>query len=102
VLEVGAGAGLPGILAVLKGAEFVVLSDYESQSLLENLKRNVLENIPEDLLDKVAVQGHIWGQDMTAITKYSQLTQNLIVDIDPHSPGSLRRIVFGCQSNIVH
>ena len=70
VLELGAGAGLPGILAALEGADLVVLSDYKSPKLLANLERNVAENIPAKLNDKVKVEGHIWGQDGSAITQY--------------------------------
>jgi EEF1A N-terminal glycine/lysine methyltransferase len=70
VLELGAGTGLPGILAVLEGADLVVLSDYKSPKLLANLERNVTENIPAKLKDKVKVEGHIWGQDDSAITQY--------------------------------
>jgi EEF1A N-terminal glycine/lysine methyltransferase len=69
VLEVGAGTGLPGILSVLVGADFVVLSDYESPTVLENLRRNVKENVPGELLSKVAVEGHTWGQSINAVTK---------------------------------
>lgn len=70
VLELGAGAGLPGIVATLEGAEMVVLSDYESPTILANLQRNVLENIPKQLQGKVKVEGHIWGEDTFALTQY--------------------------------
>ena len=68
-MELGAGAGLPGIVAALEGAELVVLSDYESQSLIDNLKRNVQENVPLEFQSKVKVEGHIWGQDIAAIAQ---------------------------------
>jgi EEF1A N-terminal glycine/lysine methyltransferase len=70
VLELGAGAGLAGIVAVLQGADFVLLSDYESSLLLENLSRNVKENVPSVLQNQIAVSGHIWGQDVLSVARY--------------------------------
>jgi EEF1A N-terminal glycine/lysine methyltransferase len=61
VLELGAGAGLPGILSILEGANSVVLSDYNSPELLKNLERNVEENIPSILKHAIKVEGHTWG-----------------------------------------
>jgi EEF1A N-terminal glycine/lysine methyltransferase len=69
VLELGAGAGLPGILTALEGAELVVLSDYESPTILDNLRRNVHENILENMQSKVKVEGHVWGQSTIGITR---------------------------------
>ena len=70
MLELGAGAGLPGITAALEGSELVVLSDYDSPTLLTNLRQNVEDNIPELLHPKVKVEGHIWGQSTAPITQY--------------------------------
>ena len=69
VLEVGAGAGLAGIVAALYGAKLVVLSDYDSPRLLENLRQNTEVNLPMSIRERVKVLGHIWGQDTTSITK---------------------------------
>jgi EEF1A N-terminal glycine/lysine methyltransferase len=70
VLELGAGAGLPGIISTLQGAEIVVLSDYESPKVLQNLRRNIEENIPKTQLSRIKVEGHIWGQNSDSITRY--------------------------------
>jgi EEF1A N-terminal glycine/lysine methyltransferase len=88
VLELGAGSGLPGILSVLLGADFVVLSDYESPVLLENLTRNVKANITPPFLDKVAVEGHIWGEHVSNITKFSPIKAGLTIDIELNSLAS--------------
>jgi nicotinamide N-methyltransferase len=48
VLELGAGAGLPSIIAALAGAQRVVVTDYPDASLVENLRYNVDMNVPED------------------------------------------------------
>src|SRR5271154_1839582 len=69
VLELGAGAGLPGIVTALEGAQFTVLSDYESPTVLANLIRNVDENIPLTLRNRVVVEGHIWGENAGSITR---------------------------------
>ena len=41
VLELGAGAGVPGIVCALHGARRVVITDYPDQNLIENLRSNV-------------------------------------------------------------
>lgn len=75
VLELGAGGGLPGIVAAKNGARKVsffvrnflcisgihnsqvVLTDYPDRDLIENLAFNVAENIPDQLSrDRVFVQ----------------------------------------------
>ncbi|KAI9702214.1 MAG: hypothetical protein M1820_006296 [Bogoriella megaspora] len=71
VLELGSGAGLPGIIATLAGAEEVMLSDYPSSPTLQNLTSNVRENVPMDHANRVAVAGHVWGDFFTS--PYSQL-----------------------------
>jgi len=62
VLELGAGGGLPGIVAAENGARMVVLTDYPDATLLENLECNVQKNVSPDLRQRVHVKGYIWGQ----------------------------------------
>jgi nicotinamide N-methyltransferase len=48
VLELGAGAGLPGILlAKIRDDVQVVLSDYPDEELIDTLNQNVTSNIPD-------------------------------------------------------
>jgi len=61
VLELGAGGGLPGIVAAKNGARKVVLTDYPDNILIENLEFNVTKNIPSATEDRVSVMGYIWG-----------------------------------------
>ncbi|XP_072041672.1 histidine protein methyltransferase 1 homolog [Amphiura filiformis] len=48
VLELGCGAGLPGIFALKHGAENVTLQDYNEEVLEEMTVPNVLLNSPDD------------------------------------------------------
>ncbi|KAJ6621369.1 putative methyltransferase-domain-containing protein [Mycena sp. CBHHK59/15] len=61
VLELGAGGGLPGIIAAKNGAKHVVLTDYPDAELVANLEYNVQETLPVSLKADVSVQGYIWG-----------------------------------------
>ena len=79
VLELGAGTGLAGLLAALKGARRVVITDYPAAEVLENLRKNVAKNIDtrrridtDDVsvagtevvkleIGDVSVAGHEWG-----------------------------------------
>ncbi|KAK4700729.1 EEF1A N-terminal glycine/lysine methyltransferase, partial [Phenoliferia sp. Uapishka_3] len=45
VLELGAGGGLPGLVAALEGAANVVISDFPDPALVKNLEANVEGNI---------------------------------------------------------
>lgn len=65
VLELGAGTGLAGIVAGLKGAREVVISDYPAPEVLgnirENVRRNVLSRQDKTGVGEVKVEGHEWG-----------------------------------------
>jgi nicotinamide N-methyltransferase len=67
VLELGAGTGLAGIVASLKGAGRTVISDYPAEEVLDNIRANVERNMSsreeegEVLIRDVVVQGHQWG-----------------------------------------
>lgn len=64
VLEVGAGTGLAGIIAALRGAREVVLTDYPADEVLGNLRANVQRNVgPGTKLQTsgLSVHGHEWG-----------------------------------------
>lgn len=41
VLELGAGAGLPGIVSAINGASKVVVTDYPDPDLIDNIAHNV-------------------------------------------------------------
>jgi nicotinamide N-methyltransferase len=56
-----AGVGLVGIVSTLAGASDVCISDYPAKVVLDNIKRNVKQNVPEELAPKAKVEGHAWG-----------------------------------------
>ncbi|KAJ6342249.1 hypothetical protein OIU78_010223 [Salix suchowensis] len=58
VIELGAGAGLPGLTAALLGASRVLLTDIAP--LLPGLAKNVEAN---ELEDRVEVRELVWGSD---------------------------------------
>lgn len=63
VLELGAAAGIPSIVAAREGAAVVVASDYPEQPLIDVLRRNLDENTTASTSSgSVAVaQGYLWG-----------------------------------------
>ncbi|KAN0115014.1 hypothetical protein V8E51_004558 [Hyaloscypha variabilis] len=76
VLELGAGTGLAGIVAGLKGAKEVVISDYPAPEVLENIKNNVERNVlsrkDASGVGEVRVKGHEWGVLDDAFSKESK------------------------------
>lgn len=67
VLEMGAGTGLPSVVAGLKGADEVVVTDYPAKEVLETLETNIERNIVMEnsltgtIPPSVQVLGHEWG-----------------------------------------
>ncbi|KAL1858389.1 hypothetical protein Plec18167_006909 [Paecilomyces lecythidis] len=62
VLELGAGAALPSLLAVLAGASTVVTSDHPSSPAFAGaINHNITTNIPLNLRDRITAEPHEWG-----------------------------------------
>lgn len=81
VLELGAGAGLSGIVATLAGGKEVVMSDYPAPVVLANIKRNAVKAIPASLRSNWSVQGHEWGVfDQVALPQKHQFCRILAAD----------------------
>lgn len=80
VLELGAGAGLCGILAVLAGAKRVVLSDYPAESMMANLKHNVESLLGPEQIARTKIVPHLWGEDTSVLTEGSRFDVILLAD----------------------
>jgi ribosomal protein L11 methylase PrmA len=65
VLELGAGAGLPGIL-IAKTHGSVTVSDYPDEVLIKTLSENVQNN---GVSDRCRVIPYAWGSDDTILTR---------------------------------
>lgn len=64
-IEMGAGTGLPSLMAALLGAKRVLVTDYPAPVVIENLTKNVELNLKHQEAAKdveVAVEGHGWGE----------------------------------------
>lgn len=72
VLELGAGAGLPGLVAACLDARKVVITDYPDIDLVQNISKNI-EAAGFDGSDefedgkRVAAAGYCWGADVDPI-----------------------------------
>lgn len=66
----------------MAGAEEVLLSDYPSPAILANTRANVERNVPKELLNKIAVQGHEWGvlKDQFSQAKANRFSRILCAD----------------------
>ncbi|KAL5003794.1 hypothetical protein BDV10DRAFT_3308 [Aspergillus recurvatus] len=68
VLELGAGAGLPSIIATLANASTVTITDHPSSPALGPtgaIAFNVKRNIPSSTI-KIDIRSHEWGTTLTA------------------------------------
>ncbi|KAH3686438.1 hypothetical protein WICPIJ_002618 [Wickerhamomyces pijperi] len=65
VLELGAAAALPSLIAGYNGARTVIATDYPDADLIGNIQHNVDEALSNMTTSKerVHVEGYIWGND---------------------------------------
>jgi EEF1A N-terminal glycine/lysine methyltransferase len=64
VLEFGAAAGLPSIVAGKLGAKLVCASDFPSPPVITTLEKNIIANNVDSI---VKVVPHIWSEDVSPI-----------------------------------
>lgn len=94
VIELGAGAGLPGLTAALLGASRVFLTDV--RQLLPGLEKNVEAN---GFKERVEVKELVWGSDesLSEITVSNKFDVVLMSDVffDPEDMTGLGRTLKG-------
>lgn len=97
MLELGAGTGLSGIVACLKGARRTVISDYPAEEVLGNIRANVERNVKGKKVGEIEVKGHEWGvlDSEFAVREKGMFGRVLVADClwMPWQHGNLRRSV---------
>lgn len=78
VIEFGAGAALPGLLCVKRGAAFATLTDYPDPAIVHNLERNWFENLVETAEEKQERLGA--RVESIHTTRYTTLLESSRVD----------------------
>lgn len=68
-IEMGAGTGLPSLMAAMLGAKRVLVTDYPAAVVIENLRKNVELNLKDHKGPEVAVEGHGWGGLSTPLAR---------------------------------
>ncbi|PJF19718.1 hypothetical protein PSACC_00461 [Paramicrosporidium saccamoebae] len=75
ILELGAGAGLPSILAAEAGAHKVVVTDYPDNELIVNIQKNIDSLLDEEAQKRITAKGYLWGADSTLVLSQNNSTQ---------------------------
>lgn len=70
VVELGAGAGLPSLIASKLGAKLVTCTDYPDNELIDNLSHNFGINCEGDEGNHV-VEGFLWGDDTHKLKSFN-------------------------------
>ena len=72
ILEFGSGAALPTIVSAKKGAQKIIATDSPEDELLDNIKNNFNENVPNAIASGlVVVEPLLWGKDVSHLLKHS-------------------------------
>lgn len=64
VLEFGAAAGLPSIMAALNDASQVIVTDYPDRALIDTLRVNLDRNVHGERRKRIQELGFLWGDSV--------------------------------------
>lgn len=67
VLELGAGAGTPGVVAGILGAKVSCVTDFPDPDLVQNIAVNVENLVPKGV---GFAEGYAWGKESDALTRH--------------------------------
>ncbi len=70
VLELGAGAGLPSLVAAISDATKVVVTDYPEQDLIVNLQHNIEHCSALKDKSNIVVEGYLWGSEPDSLKSH--------------------------------
>ncbi|GAA5883257.1 hypothetical protein JCM16303_007332 [Sporobolomyces ruberrimus] len=109
VLELGYGAGLPGVVTAHKGAELVVLSDFDNARMLEDLRDTVDEAVAQRYRSRICIAGHSFGEPTKSLVDLSPTYDTILVadciwDCSLHEPllDTLLSLLSASPSAVVH
>lgn len=63
ILELGAGAGVPSLMAVRAGAQRVITTDYPDDELIVNIRKNIDNLLLAQQRERMTAIGYLWGSD---------------------------------------
>ncbi|KIX04066.1 uncharacterized protein Z518_07619 [Rhinocladiella mackenziei CBS 650.93] len=67
ILELGAGAGLPGLVSAILGARKVVVTDYPDLELIVNLRYNIQHCDAIENKSAIVAEGFLWGNSADSL-----------------------------------
>lgn len=75
VVELGAAGALPSLVSICNGAKRVVITDYPDPDLVDNIRKNVELNYPQNSYEHTAVarvEGFKWGYEIDRILELNE------------------------------